>query len=260
MAESNGAGPGSDRDVVLAHSSDLHIGGHSGPADVHILESVVRTATHNAADALILAGDIFDHNRLPLAVLDEAARILGDADLPVLILPGNHDCLAASSVYRRGGIGDPENVRVFGVTDEEKIVIPELELGLWGRPHNDYLDMAPLRNAPARFARHQIVVAHGHWLEHQHDGHRSWLMTDEEIAAVDADYVALGHWDRATIAGDGSVAAYYSGSPDLAKTLNLVRLDGTAGPDVSRVPIMQAGSGVEFRPPLTGGAHETPAQ
>ncbi|MFQ5380350.1 MAG: exonuclease SbcCD subunit D [Dehalococcoidia bacterium] len=260
MTDPNGAGRRPGRDLVLAHSSDLHIGGHSGPADLHILEAVVRTATLNTADALILAGDIFDHNRLPLAVLDRAARILGDADLPILILPGNHDCLGASSVYRRGGIGDPANVRVFGVTHDETIVIPDLELGLWGRPHNDYLDMAPLRNAPPRFARHQVAVAHGHWLEHQHDGHRSWLMTDDEISAVDADYIALGHWDRATIAGDGSAAAFYSGSPDLAKTLNLVRLDGGSPPDVSRVPIVWDGGVAEFRSPLRGGAHERPAE
>lgn len=243
MTEQSGADGESappPKDIVLAHSSDLHIGGRAGPVDLHVLGEVLATAKHSEADALILAGDIFDHNRLPLEALDRTARILSDAEMPILILPGNHDCLGADSVYRRGGVGAPDNVWVFGVTNEENIVIPELDLGLWGRPHHDYMDMAPLRNAPNRFATHQVAVAHGHWLEHRHDEHRSWLMTDEEIASVDADYIALGHWDRATIAGDGSVAAYYSGSPDLAKTLNLVRLNGKAKPDVSRVPILTA--------------------
>ena len=52
----------------------------------------------------------------------------------------------------------------------------------------------------------------------------SWVFGDEEIAATCADYLALGHWDRAARVGNGVVPAYYSGSPDLARTVNLVRL------------------------------------
>lgn len=234
----NGFGPEARSGLVIAHSSDIHIGNHVGALDLHSLRSVVRTSAEHGADALVLAGDVFDHNRLPLSVLDAAARVLSDAQIPVVILPGNHDCLGPASVYRRGGISDPDNVYVIGVTSDERIVLPSLELGLWGRPHADYADMSPLRDAPSRFARWQIAVAHGHWLEHAHDTHRSWLMTNEEIGAVEADYIALGHWDRATPAGDGRAQAYYSGSPDLAKTLNLVRLGLEAGTEVRRVPLL----------------------
>ena len=45
----------------------------------------------------------------------------------------------------------------------------------------------------------------------------------------DSDYIALGHWNRA--AKVGAVAAYYSGSPEYAGTVNVVRL--TAGGDVA---------------------------
>jgi hypothetical protein len=55
----------------------------------------------------------------------------------------------------------------------------------------------------------------------------SWIFGDEEIAATGADYLALGHWDRPMRVGDGVVPAFYSGSPELARTVNLVRL--TAG-------------------------------
>ena len=37
------------------------------------------------------------------------------------------------------------------------------------------------------------------------------------IAATGADYVALGHWDRPPQVGDGSIPAYYSGSPALGE-------------------------------------------
>jgi hypothetical protein len=53
---------------------------------------------------------------------------------------------------------------------------------------------------------------------------------DKEIAATAADYLALGHWDRPMRVGNGIVPAYYSGSPDLAGTVNLIRL--TTGGEV----------------------------
>ena len=49
-----------------------------------------------------------------------------------------------------------------------------------------------------------------------------------------ADYLALGHWDRPVRVGNGVVPAYYSGSPDLAQTVNLVRLTAAGEVIVTR--------------------------
>ncbi len=62
----------------------------------------------------------------------------------------------------------------------------------------------------------------------------SWVFGDEEIAATAADYLALGHWDRPMRVGDGVVPAYYSGSPELARTVNLVRLTKAGAVEVTR--------------------------
>jgi DNA repair exonuclease SbcCD nuclease subunit len=184
---------------------------------------VLRAAEDAAADVLLLAGDVFDHNRVPLEFIDRAARLLDDADLPVVILPGNHDCLTPNSVYRRGGLADPANVAVLGITVDEAVQLPSLDLEIWGRPHMDHSDYSPLRDPRPRGAARTVATAHGHWVTGPHDHHRAWLIHDEELAATGADYVALGHWDRWTPVGEGAVPAYYSGSPDLAKTVNLVR-------------------------------------
>jgi DNA repair exonuclease SbcCD nuclease subunit len=205
--------------------------------DLSVLRTVLRTAAANRVDILVLAGDIFDHNRVPLAVLDEAARMMSDALLQVVILPGNHDCLVPDSVYRRGGIADPENVHVIGVTVDEMISFPNLDIGLWGRPHMDHVDMSPLRDAPIRRHAIQVAIAHGHWLETENDSHRSWLIRNEEIDAVDADYIALGHWDRCLEAGEGPRRAHYSGSPDLARSVNIVRLVAGRPVEVIRAPL-----------------------
>ena len=156
---------------------------------------------------------------------------------PVGILPGNHDPITPDSVYRRAGVSDPANVHVFGVTDGDRADFAGLDLSTWGRPHTDYRDMSPLEGAPGRLLRWQIEMARGQWHPADDDPHRSWLIRNHQIAALHADYLALGHWDRPTPAGDGTVPAYYSGSPDLARTTNIIRLDG-GGVLVSRAELV----------------------
>lgn len=231
----SGAAP---RPVLLAHSSDLHLASETRHEDdLARLQGVLETAETAGAEALLLAGDIFDHNRVKLPLIDAVGRRLQDAALPVIILPGNHDCLAAGSVYRRGGLGEVPNVDVLGITTDELLPLPALDLEIWGRPHPDHVDMAPLRDpTPRGAARWRIAMAHGHWVSGPQDLHRSWLIHQEELDALQADYLALGHWDLATKIGAGALPAYYSGSPDLSKTINLIHLS-EAGVEVSRVPL-----------------------
>ena len=90
--------------------------------------------------------------------------------------------------------------------------------------------MAPLRGPRPRSTQWQVAMAHGHYEPPETRANPlrpSWIFGDEEIAATGADYLALGHWDRPMRVGNGVVPAFYSGSPELARTVNLVRL--TAG-------------------------------
>ncbi len=100
--------------------------------------------------------------------------------------------------------------------------------------------MIPFERARPRCSRWQIAVAHGHYapMPDRNGGpHPSWLVGDAEIAATGADYVALGHWNRAARVGSGMVPAYYSGSPEFAGTINVVRLSEATGVTVTRVPL-----------------------
>jgi DNA repair exonuclease SbcCD nuclease subunit len=227
---------GARDEIVVVHTSDLHLGTHGERDDLEALRLVLGAASRAEADALLLAGDVFDTNRLPLSVIERVARMLADATVPVVILPGNHDPATADSAYRKGGLGDPENVHVLGVTCAETVLLPELELEIAGTPHMDYVDFMPLLAPAQRALRHQIVVAHGHFVRSDYDLHRSWLVHDEDIDATRADYVALGHWEVAERVGSGAVEAHYSGSPLRAGTVNVVRLNGTA-PAVSRMSV-----------------------
>jgi DNA repair exonuclease SbcCD nuclease subunit len=232
------------REVVLVHSSDLHVDedrtvayGGDGTAALH---SVLATARAVRADILLLAGDTFENNQLGAAILDRAGRLLAQAAFPIVILPGNHDPALADSVFVRGGFGGLPNVSILGVTHDEAVPFPAFNLEIWGHAHCDYFSMAPLRGPRQRSTRWQIALAHGHYEPPETRANPlrpSWVFSDEEIAATGADYLALGHWDRPMRVGNGVVPAYYSGSPELARTVNLVRLTAAGEVVVTREPL-----------------------
>ena len=198
---------------------------------------VLVTARAARADVVLLAGDTFENNQLGQAILERARGLLADADLPVVILPGNHDPALADSVFVRGGFAELPHVSILGVTHDEAVPFPVFDLEIWGHAHRDYYSMAPLRGPRPRSTRWQAAMAHGHYeppATRANPLRPSWVFSDEEIAATGADYLALGHWDRAVRVGNGVVPAYYSGSPHLARTVNMVRLTATGGVVVTR--------------------------
>ena len=229
-----------DAAVVLVHSSDLHVDDptmHRDHNGLLGLRAVLATARAVGADVVLLAGDTFDNHRVSTPVLHQATDLLAAAQLPVILLPGNHDPALPECLFRRAGLLDVPNVYVLGITHAEAIVFDEHDLEIRGRAHRSFEDMPPFGETHPRTTRWQIIMAHGHYVpphEWSAHAHRAWRISDQSLAQTNADYVALGHWDRPTAVGDGSVPAYYSGSPDLARTANVIRLTATHGVTVSR--------------------------
>ena len=235
------------RDIIVVHSSDLHVDDeriaalHGGDGTAG-LGSVLTTARALGADVVILAGDTFDNHMVTANTIDRAGELLADAGLPVVILPGNHDPAMPDSIWMRGRLGEIGNVAILGITNERTIAFRGLDLELWGNAHRDYHDMAPLKDPPPRRARWQIAIGHGHYEPPEtwaNPLRPSWLISDEMIAATGADYLALGHWDRAAQVGSGAVPAYYSGSPDYVGTVNLIRLTAAGEVIVTREALAQ---------------------
>jgi DNA repair exonuclease SbcCD nuclease subunit len=228
--------------VTLVHSSDLHVDDgriaaqHAGDGTGG-LKAVLAYARTIAADVVILAGDTFDNHMVTSATIDRAGQLLADAGVPVVILPGNHDPVTADSVWARGGYGAIQGLSILGLSDDGAVQFPTHELEIWGNAHRDYHNMEPLKDPRPRTTRWQVCIGHGHYEppETWHNPLRpSWLISDAMIAATGADYVALGHWDRPAQVGDGRIPAYYSGSPDWAKTVNVVRLTAAGEVVVTR--------------------------
>ena len=230
-------------EVTIVHSSDLHLGTDDSFSDADrlaVLPKVLTAASEIDANVIVLAGDSFDNHRQPIDLLERAARMLRDYARPVVILPGNHDPLTPDSVYRRAGLGSIPNVSILGLNVDQAVTFSHFELEIWGHAHLDYLDMSPLANPRPRTTRWQLAAAHGHYVDEVRDPNRligSWLIHREELIATGADYVALGHWNQATSVGNGDIAAYYSGSPEYAGTVNVIHLRKNGSVEVTQAPL-----------------------
>jgi DNA repair exonuclease SbcCD nuclease subunit len=233
-----------DRDVLIVHSSDLHIEHDYFPRSLSrdgtdVLSAVLSAAREWKADVLVLAGDTFDSHRLPVELVERAADLISAAGLPIVLLPGNHDPVVSNSIFAHRAISGAANLYVIGVTHEETVIFDDLELEVWGRAHHGYGDMIPLERPRQRSTRWQVALAHGHYVPLPDRATRlrpSWLIGDEELAATSADYIALGHWNRPGVVGTVK-KAYYSGSPSYAGSVNLVRLTAMGGVEVQRTKL-----------------------
>jgi DNA repair exonuclease SbcCD nuclease subunit len=230
-----------EKEIIVAHTSDIHVD-HVYTAEIHGgdgtagLACVLNAARGIGADVVLLAGDTFDCHRLPDELIDRTAAVIAAAAIPVVLLPGNHDPVLPEAVFHRKSLSQVQNLHILGLTHEEAVVFPALDLEIWGRAHRDYGDMIPFETVRPRQSRWQIATAHGHYVptpDRVTWPRPSWLIGDDEIAATGADYVALGHWNSPAKVGNGTVAAYYSGSPEFAGTFNVVRIGG-AGVSVTR--------------------------
>lgn len=231
--------------ITLVHSSDLHIDNsytarrYDGDGTAG-LRRVLNASSELGADVTLLAGDLFEHNRLPVPLLEQAVGIMADYGDPIVVLPGNHDPLTDNSVYKRGNFSEVSNVAVLGLTHQTSIVFEDLDLEIWGNAHYDYVDMQPLNEPVARNRRWHIAMAHGHYhndTDKNASWRASWLFGDDEIDALQVDYLALGHWDVRKRVGPPGSEAHYSGSPEYAGTVNVVRLSPDEGVDVSQHPL-----------------------
>src|SRR5215207_3025793 len=209
-----------NRDILLVHSSDLHVDD----------------------DRVLLAGDTFDNHQVKSATIDRAGKLLADAGLPIVILPGNHDPASPDSIWLRGRYDEIGNDAILGITNDRALRFPAHDLEIWGNAHRDYYDMVPLADPPPRAARWHVAIGHGHYEppETWHNPLRpSWLISDAMIRETQADYVALGHWDRAAQVGCGAVPAFYSGAPHHVGTVNLVRLTHNGEVIVTREALLR---------------------
>ncbi|MFV0525554.1 MAG: exonuclease SbcCD subunit D [Acidimicrobiales bacterium] len=212
------------RPVRLLHTSDVHLGGgflapESGRhhrwclCPLHALE---RAAYDVGPDVVLVAGDLFDHQRVSADFVDEVMGRLAALPGRCVVTSGNHDLHDGRSLYR-DWLDHPDLV-VLDRPDGVTVELMDGAMMLWGKAMDDHhRGFRPLDGVPARPRADAwwVVMGHGHYEPTVPEGgfDRSSPLTPDEIVGTGADYVALGHWHRRTEVSAAEVVAWYSGAP-----------------------------------------------
>ena len=176
-------------------------------------------ARETGAEFVVVAGDVFDANQLAPKIISQSLEAMRTIDVPVYLLPGNHDPLDASSVYTSALFlaERPDNVTVLDRAGAWE-VRPGLEIlaAPWRskKPTTD-LTAEVLEGLEADGTA-RILLAHGavDSLDPDRDNPAQISMASL-TAAVDegtVHYVALGDRHSRTCVADN---VWYSGSPEV---------------------------------------------
>jgi DNA repair exonuclease SbcCD nuclease subunit len=219
------------RPLRVLHTADVHLesdyGAEPRAKARRIFSRIVDRALADEVDLVLIAGDLFDHNR----VGDEAAAFvraeLARLRQPVVIMPGNHDALYPTAVFDRYDFtAGTRHVHVIRAMQGETVAFPGLDAVVWGRAMAEHeREFQPLGGIPARpGGAWSLGMAHGFYYPEREQPERSSPIFGDEIAATGWDYIAMGHQHVQTDVSQGGVAAWYAGAPG-----TVLRIDLSAG-------------------------------
>lgn len=214
------------RPLRVLHTADVHLGSDAyGSADEQAahrarerrtFQRIVDRALTDHVDLLLIAGDLFDHNRVPDDTIAFVQAELGRLRQPVVIMPGNHDVMVANGVHDRHDFAaGVSHVHVIRRLDGETIDFPELDAVVWGRAMQEHtLAFQPLAHVPVRDDRRWcLAMAHGFFYAERQRPERSSPIFADEVRDTGWDYLALGHHHVRADVSQGSVTACYAGAP-----------------------------------------------
>ena len=141
---------------------------------------------------LLLAGDLFDSDRVYRDTAELLCQTLGGLKARVFIAPGNHDPWSPLSPYAT--LPWPENVHIFRSRRVEAVTLEELKLTVYGAAFTEPREPGLLEDFTApEDGNARIMVIHGTL------GDPSSVynpISDETVEASGLDYLALGHVHR----------------------------------------------------------------
>jgi exonuclease SbcD len=215
----------------IVHCSDIHLDGDvhglgpheglgtsGGTGDFYreaFAAALADMRAHNP-DLMLLAGDLFDANTATLETIHWAMETLGQLPFPVVMIPGNHDCMQDHAIYRRHDFNRIPNVRLLAAPAGEIAFLPELGVAAWGKGMVEHSPRySPLGGCPERptGCRWYLGLGHGLFVPHRGETDRSSPIHMREIEASACDYLALGHHHAAMELVTDKATAAYAGSP-----------------------------------------------
>jgi DNA repair protein SbcD/Mre11 len=176
-------------------------------------QDIVDLAGADGYHLLLIVGDLFDTNQPSHTTVEFVKSALARLEIPICILPGNHDCYDNRSIYRREGFGD--HVHVLTETPTY-LDFPHLDLQVAGNPLISRQDTRPVLRDIVRSQERKwfVVLAHGSLQIPGFIDNAVRPILPAQIEDSGANYVALGDWHGFRDCSQGSVKAYYCGAPE----------------------------------------------
>lgn len=203
------------RSLCLLHTSDCHLGTSPARRQEAAFAAAMDLAITKGVDAVIISGDLFDHNRVGDDVLCWAADQLARLSCPTVMIAGNHDAHPESSVLHRFS-PHIQNLPVTVLDSLEGTTTHLSELGLtvWGKSMDDHHPgFHPLDGLPDRpESGWCVALGHGLVMPDETPSHRSSPIYPRHLDALDWDYVALGHIHRHMVIRESPSVVAYSGA------------------------------------------------
>ena len=191
-------------------------------ARIDAIGALAELAHAQRCEFVLVCGDVFEGRAIAPRVIRRAAERLAAFDVPVYLLPGNHDPLDAASIYTGSVFRSamPEQVRVLDRSSAIQ-VRPGVEIvaAPWfsKRPTSDLVADSLAGSADSRKdGTVRILAGHGKVDVLSADRTDPALIgtsgLERELAAGRVDYVALGDRHSTTSVGP-SGRIWYSGTP-----------------------------------------------
>lgn len=186
------------------------------------VEALGTLAAEHGAQFIVVAGDAFEDNAVPRSVVLRAVEVLAAFPVPVLVLPGNHDPLDVSSVFRCRDFApavEGGGVVVLDGTGPVEVVPGVEVVGVpWTSKRPDPSRLPALLDSLEPTDGLRVLVAHG-GTDEIYGGHSPSVEAiavaslEEAIGSGRLDYVALGDRHSVTRVGSGE-RIWFSGSPE----------------------------------------------
>jgi len=215
--------------LKILHTADIHIGtkfsglGNKGATQREQLratfKNVIAAAIDERVNIVLIAGDLFDANQQPQRNIDlviEQFNLLNQNNIPICLIPGTHDSLDSSSIYKKVDFeGKCSNLKIF---TDENISYKEytgLDLTVYGKPNlSNRSYISPMKGLkPSTSSKFHIAMAHGSLYIPEKISDDDHVFRLEEVKASGMDYLALGHWHRVYRCSE-KPPAWYSGPPE----------------------------------------------
>jgi DNA repair exonuclease SbcCD nuclease subunit len=190
-------------------------------ARLNVIEEMGNLAINEGCQFVVVCGDVFESNQVVRRVITRAfEKMAAVPGVTFYLLPGNHDPLDASSIYRSSTFtqNQPDNVKVLDASEPVQAV-PGVELipAPWPNKHptSDLVADAYQGLGPTYAVR--IVVGHGTIDAMSPSPNDPKLIglerLEEKIRAGLIHYVALGDRHSATDVG-ATGKVWYAGAPE----------------------------------------------